>query len=356
MIAILFVVACVDPAVHGPDNSGAGAPEGPADTAEGDTADTAGGDTADTADTANPDDQDGDGYLVWSAAADPALADCDDHDPAVNPTTEVYVPAGSFVEGRRGVAYAEPEREVELSAYCIDRTEVTHGAFLLYLQAQEALGYSNVDASGRELYSIDDLVSPDEFPARFTYDAGVWTVDPAFADHPVTEVWEYSGEDYCAWRGKRLPTEAEWEKAARGDDARSWPWGDELPTCDRAAFLLHGAPGQPDLELCYPLTVPVDSLPTNLSPYGAVGLAGNAAEWVSDWFAPEAYASEDAVNPTGPAEGQEFDDGIGTYIARVARGGNYTENADDIRSFMRHPEPEGATSNGVSFRCARGLP
>lgn len=152
MIALVLAWACVPP--H--DSSGpgeGGADSAPVDTASGDTAGPDSADTADTGgDTANPDDEDGDGYLVWTAAPDPALADCDDHDPAVNPTTEVYVPAGTFVEGRRGVAYADPERDVEVSAYCIDRTEVTHGQFLLYLQAQEALGYSNVDAEGRELY------------------------------------------------------------------------------------------------------------------------------------------------------------------------------------------------------------
>lgn len=312
-------------------------------------------DSADTAGLPAEIDADGDGAPAWTGTGNPALADCDDGDPGVNPETEVLVPAGAFVEGEPGADWAEPQRTVELSAYCVDRTEVTHAEFLRYLEDQERRGYSNTDDEGRELYSIEDLVSPDEYPSAFTVDAGVWSVDPAYADRPVTEVWEYSGEDYCAWAGKRLPTEAEWEKAARGTDAAPWPWGEETPDCDRAAFAL--VPPSPGVEakLCYDLTVPVYSLLDNVSPYGAIGMAGNAGEWVSDWFSPTAYEDPDLTDPTGPERGEPFDDGVGTYVARIARGGNWAQQVERLRTFARVPEPEGGTSNGVGFRCVRPL-
>lgn len=316
-------------------------------------------DRVDSADTAaDPDpavDADGDGAPAWDGRGDPTAADCDDQDPAVNPTTEVLVPAGPFARGSTEAEWATPVTEVELSAYCVDRLEVTHGDFLAFLQYQEARGHSNTDDQGQPLYSLEDLVSPDTYPSRYTYDAGVWTVDPAYADHPVTEVWWTGAQAYCAWGGKALPTEAQWEKAARGDDGRTYPWGDEPPTCEHAAYSRLAE--QPDEEPpgCVDMTVPVGSYPDGASPYGALDMAGNASEWVADWFSPTAYEDPDRSDPTGPAEGQLFDDGVGQYIARCARGGPWRMPEEYLRTFSRVPEPEGATSNGIGFRCARSL-
>ena len=321
--------------------------------------DTAGvsGDTGDTA--LPPADADGDGFFAWREGDDPSAADCDDDDPAVTPWTERLVPAGSFLEGRDGALYAEPQRVVSVSAYCIDRVEVTHGAFLAYLQAQEDRGYSNADDAGRPLYNIDDsMSSPDEFPPRFAIDGGSWTVEADFADHPVSEVWQYAGEDYCSWLGKRLPTEAEWEYAAAGPDARSYPWGEAAPNCAIADYAPSPPQGidDPDAEVCVGITVPVDTFPENISPWGVVGMAGNASEWVGDWFSPTAYEDADVTDPTGPSSGEAFYDGVGTYVARVARGGNWAVMAEQLTTYSRFPEPDTGTSNGVSFRCARPLP
>ncbi len=320
----------------------AGAEPGSTDTA---------GETGDAA----PVDADGDGAPAWTGVGDAARADCDDTDPDVNPDTEVLVPTGSFLQGQDGERWAEPAREVELSTYCVDRFEVTHDAFLRFLEHQEARGSSNTDDLGLGLYSLDDAVSPDVYPSAYAYDDGVWTLDPLYAGHPVTEVWEHSGEAYCAWLGKRLPTEAEWEKAARGTDGATWPWGEAPPGCERAAFARVEPSTGIDAELCYPLTVEVDALLDNVSVYGAVGMAGNVSEWVADWFSPTAYSEAGAVDPTGPDGPVEFDDGVGRYVACVARGGNWAQGAARLRTFDRWPEPEWATSNGIGFRCARPL-
>ncbi|GDX83518.1 hypothetical protein LBMAG42_53290 [Deltaproteobacteria bacterium] len=317
-----------------------------------------GGETAaqpDTgSDTAAGFDRDGDGFLSWSATDDPAVADCDDTDPLVTPGTEVFVPAGPFTRGEAGVANAEPVRQITLSAYCIDRTEVTNAQFLTLLLEREALGRSNVDDADRPLFDVWD--GDDEVPERLLDIEGGWSVQPGYEAHPVVEVWAWSAEFYCAQRGKVVPTEAQWEKAARGAvDERRFPWGDEPPDCERANFapVPEGAAGEP--ELCVGDTAPVDAYATGASGSGVVGMAGNAAEWVSDWFDPDGYATDADTDPAGPAEGELYNDGVGEWIARVDRGGNHTSAAEWLGVSARFPEPEDATSNGVGFRCARLL-
>jgi len=207
-----------------------------------------------------------------------------------------------------------------------------------------------VDDAGRTLFDLAD--ADDTFPERILYGDGMWSVSPGYERHPVVEVWHWSGALYCAANGKVLPTEAQWEKAARGDtDARVWPWGAEDPDCDRAnfAYFVDDA-----IVLCVGDTMEVGSYP-NASPYGALDLAGNVAEWVSDWFDADGYQTDADVDPTGPAEGEPFTDPMGTFIARVARGGTFLNVPIFMRVSNRAPEPEDATSNGVGFRCARPL-
>lgn len=300
------------------------------------------------------DDLDGDGFPSWTLTDDPARADCDDADASVTPATEVFVPAGTFVRGEVGVANAEPVREITLSDYCIDRTEVTNARFLELLVAREAAGRSNLDDADRPLFDVWD--SDDEVPERLLAIDGVWSVMEGYEDHPVVEVWEGSAEFYCAWRGQRLPTEAQWEKAARGAaDARTFPWGDEAADCKKANYAPIPEGAEAEAELCDGDTTPVHTLSAGAGPGGVLGLAGNAAEWVSDWFDPDGYATGADTDPTGPPQGKAYDDGVGAWIARVNRGGNYRTADEWIRVSARFPEPEDATSNGIGFRCARAL-
>lgn len=300
-----------------------------------------------------PQDADGDGFLDWRLAADPALADCDDEDPAVTPATERYIAAGTFTRGEAGLLWAEPVRALTLSAFCVDRFEVSNTDFAALLRDREAQGLSNVDDAGRTLYDVDD--DDDIYPQRLQYDAGAWSIEAGYEDHPVCEVWYWSAELFCASVSKRLPTEAEWEKAARGpDDARRFPWGDTEADCGWANMALR------DVETggfapCIDDTTPAGTYPLATSPYGSLDVSGNMAEWVSDWFAPDYYASAPESDPTGPAEGQLHDGGAGVWVARLTRGGNFLTPATDLRVSMRTPEPEDATSNGVGFRCVRPL-
>ena len=335
--ALLVLAACTDPAQK---------------------VDTAASDTPAPHDTSTLEeiDADGDGAPHWRTARDPAQADCDDDDPAVTPATEVYIPAGSFSRGQDATRWSEPVRTISLAAYCIDRTEVTNEAFLALLVAREAEGAPNSDDAGQPLYDVDD--NDDIYPQRLQFEGGVWSVEAGYAQHPVVEVWWWSVAYYCARTGRTLPTEAQWEKAARGGDgdARIWPWGDARPTCARANFVDVPEGTEPMGHAgCIGDTTPVDACPDGASPYGVAGMAGNVAEWVTDWFDPDAYASGPDVDPTGPAESQTFDGGVGTYVARLSRGGNFMQGPGELAVSARFPEPFDATSNGLGFRCARTL-
>jgi formylglycine-generating enzyme required for sulfatase activity len=300
-------------------------------------------------------DADGDGYPAWDTTTDDARADCDDADPDVTPLTERYVRAGPFTRGSDDLPWASPVRTITLSDYCIDVTEVTNTDFLELLEAREADGYHNVDDEGRTLFDLAD--DDDVFPQRITWIDDTWGIEAGYERHPVVEVWYSSAELYCASVGRAMPTEAQWEKAARGDqDARKWPWGDDPPDCGRANYA-EGEPDTPPTERvpCVQDTTPVDAYPDGISPYGVMDMSGNVAEWVYDWFAPDEYASDPDTDPTGPAEGEEFYDGVGTFVARINHGGTFLTTPDTLEAASRTPEPEEGTSNGVGFRCARPL-
>jgi iron(II)-dependent oxidoreductase len=173
------------------------------------------------------------------------------------------------------------------------------------------------------------------------------------AEQPVVGVNWYDAKAYCEFRGKRLPTEAEWEKAARGPQGNLYPWGNEFDA------------GKANFGKNHEATLPVDAYPEGVSYYGAYNMAGNVFEWVSDWYDPRYYGRlETMVNPTGP-EKPLWLGGTGTYVdrltvgeKRVIRGGSWIAPEGTVRAthrFWNHPM-NNSYGVGLGFRCAKSAP
>jgi eukaryotic-like serine/threonine-protein kinase len=227
----------------------------------------------------------------------------------------VFVPAGPYEMGSdEGFPDEQPVHSVTLDAYWIDRTEVTNAMFADYMNA------INYPRDAHEYFS-EIIMANSEYTVK----------SDKYASHPVTGVDWFQAEAYCEWAGRRLPTEAEWEKAACGVDDRAYPWGDELP--DK-----HTANSD---QLLYN-TAPVGSYPEGSSPCGALDMTGNAREWVADWYDPGYYPVSPAENPSGSSTGSE----------RTQRGGDYySSNNRSSCTFRDSAEPDWwGTSYG--FRCA----
>ncbi len=219
----------------------------------------------------------------------------------------VYVPAGGFTMGSPpGEPWDQgesPQRTVYLDAFWVDQTEVTNAQYERCAQA----GSCRVTP---DMTSYDPQARPD-YPAEVTWSAA---------------------QAYCQWAGSRLPTEAEWEKAVRGTDGRRWPWGNDRPDCSLSNSF--GKDG-----LCAGATACVGSYPAGASPYGALDMAGNVAEWVNDWYDYGYYDVSPPHNPPGPEAG----------TARVVRGGNWEAIPDWVRCAWRDGrEPE---EFAFGFRC-----
>jgi iron(II)-dependent oxidoreductase len=164
-----------------------------------------------------------------------------------------------------------------------------------------------------------------------------WVADPGYEDHPVVEASWPGARDFCAWAGKRLPTEAEWEYAARGPDGRRYPWGGELPDGTRARF----AAG-------WNATTPVGAYPAGTSPFGVLGMAGNVWQWVSSAYRPYPYRPDD-----GREEARDVS------VERVTRGGGHDSRPDELTTTHRGRHVSRAPRAGhhnIGFRCARRGP
>lgn len=207
----------------------------------------------------------------------------------VDGTVYVHVPAGEFLMGSpdgQGDDDEHPQHTVTLDAFWIMQTEVTNSQ------------YAQCVATGACRAPSNDS----------------WQ-DADRADHPVTYVTRQQASDYAAWSGGRLPTEAEWEKAACGTDGRTYPWGDAAPAADLLNFNQNVGD-----------TTPVGSYPVGASPYGALDMAGNVYEWTADWYASDSYSQSPASNPTGPTSGQYH----------VLRGGSFYSDGRWVRCAARY--------------------
>jgi formylglycine-generating enzyme required for sulfatase activity len=235
----------------------------------------------------------------------------------------VLVPAGPFVMGRDDMSGVErPAHIVTLDDYYIDQYEVTNESYAAFLNDR-----------GNQFEGLAHWVEWYDPDLHVKEVDGVWLVDPGYEMYPMNEMTWYGARAYCEWRSAHLPTEAQWEKAARGTDERTYPWGEDI-TCDMANY-----------AACVYDSVPVDSYPGGVSPYGAYNMAGNMMEWIADWYHKDYYANSPAENPTGPENG-DF---------RIIRGSSWINNPGKLRTTYRFPKLPVLTYKSVGFRCARSL-
>ena len=262
----------------------------------------------------------------------------------------VYVPAGDFLMGstdddRDARDDEKPQHMVYLDAYWIDKTEVTNTMFQRFVDATgyetdaERLGSGVVFGSNQCTWS-------GVFGAYWRSPEGPASDLAGRMSHPVVQVSWNDADAYCRWAGRRLPTEAEWEKAARGTDAGRYPWGEEPPAGNLVNFAdvnLGCDWAHPTQDDGYERTAPVGTFPAGASPYGALDMAGNVWEWVADWWYSGYYTVSLRSNPTGPDTGD----------VRVVRGGSWDEVAGGLRSSDRGRRFPDVRSGSGGFRCVR---
>jgi formylglycine-generating enzyme required for sulfatase activity len=272
-----------------------------------------------------------------SAAGRPAGSPC--------PDEMAMIEGGKFVMGaddRDASASEGPSHQVTLSPFCIDRKEVTVAAYKLCAEegkcerAPFEVEWKGITRQQKKVFS-----------------AACNGDDPEKSVHPVNCVDWSMAVQYCSFAGKRLPSEAEWELAARGTDGRVYPWGDDPPDATRvnacgsectAWSHKSGADIAPlyQEDDGFALTAPVGSFPRGRSPYGLFDMAGNVWEWVGDWEAP--YPPDAAEDPGGPKLGTK----------RVLRGGAFTGSAPTwVRATRRYGDLPETRSHAYGFRCAK---
>lgn len=229
----------------------------------------------------------------------------------------VYIPAGEFTMGSNDYDNEKPPHKVYLDAYSIDKYEVTNAQY-------------------KECVSVGKCKKPHDT---------TWYDDSNYANHPVVYVDWNMANAYCAWVEKRLPTEAEWEKAARGENSLTFPWGNDwdINKCNSGEYqgsLTIIKMANMDMRRG---TLPVGSFPESVSPYGVMDMAGNVWEWVSDWYDVDYYQNSPEKNPKGPSKGEY----------KGLRGGSWGSAAlFYLRATYRNGHGPNYSDDFVGFRCA----
>jgi len=221
----------------------------------------------------------------------------------------VHIPSGAFIRGNRaGFPDEKAEQLIHVDEYYIDQYEVTNRQYAECVQASNC--------------------SSPRLPRSLNF--ANYYAESDFGNFPVIWVTWHDAADYCSFRGKRLPTEAEWEKVARGPENYLFPWGNEEPT------------SQANFNYIARDVAPVGSFPADVSGYGAYDMGGNVREWVADWYQWDYYLTASPQNPTGPSEG----------VTRVLRGGSWNDIALYLRSTVRKNFLPDSYDSNLGFRCA----
>ncbi len=242
----------------------------------------------------------------------------------------LMIPAGEFLMGSApgGNAKEQPQHTVFLDAFYIDKYEVTNAQYYQFWLADGG------DSSSHRPMDYNTLYYMVKWPE----------IAKAKPDNPVVGITWFDAQAYAVWTGKRLPTEAEWEKAARGTDTRIWPWGNQF-NMDVDGVTVHaniwnrrdGYANRPSL---------VTEYPTGVSPFGIYGMAGNVWEWCADWFDSNFYIHTPGENPTGPETG----------TSRVIRGGSWYNSEQLARCAFRRKTSEAATRGKIVHQRSDFLP
>jgi eukaryotic-like serine/threonine-protein kinase len=275
--------------------------------------------------------------------------------------TLAYVPAGEFPMGlvftkADGLSQDEtPQHTVYVDAFWMDRTEVSNAQFAKFVAA---IGYQT-DAEregGSYIWDYKQGGSPYLEGANWQHPRGPQTDLTGQDNYPVVQISWNDAAAYCAWAGRHLPTEAEWEKAARSTDGRMFSWGNETPRGDQANFRDKNVPkygGNENIDDGYLLLAPVDAYPAGRSPYGVLNMAGNASEWIADYYREDYYAQSPFRNPTGP------DLPATCGYSHVLRGGDWTTGCFDtfvyhcdVRATYRWADSAFGRNDSYGFRCA----
>jgi formylglycine-generating enzyme required for sulfatase activity len=246
---------------------------------------------------------------------------------------EAFVPAGVFLMGcssdtagdKLCALDAQPIHAVYLDAYMIDKTEVSNAQYAECVAAGACLPPLSVSSATRAYYYGN----------------------PVYAHYPVVQMDWGRANVYCQWVGKRLPTEAEWEKAARGNDLRPFPWGFDDLTCEKCngSILYLNIYGEPREDRCVGDTVSVESYLDYASPYGALNMVGNAQEWVNDIYLRLYYSQSPYFNPQGPASTDSNE--------HLIRGGSWKGTLTHANTWVRLDESDIYHEEMNGFRCAR---
>ncbi len=237
----------------------------------------------------------------------------------------VYIPKDLYLIGAldsdtQAWINEKPQHPVNLSGYWMDKTEVTNAMYAKCVLSGACPAKKNINSLTRYPYYGNEEF--DNFPVLFVS-------------------WN-EANTYCTWAGRKLPTEAQWEAAARGDKGRKYPWGNNPPTCSVVNFASRIVMSGGKSSLCVGDTSAVGKYPQGASPFGLLDMSGNVWEWVADWVSPN-YSIEPNQDPIGPIDGEK----------RVMRGGGFFTDAKYVRTTMRSWQLPDYTSNDVGFRCAR---